>query len=161
MADVTVRTLLMELMGSYGALGHRFDAPILWFSTPMPAPTMLGAFDERIIVYDPMPPAAARAIDPLLFREREAWLLRHANLVFADRETGAASGRRRTSPVQSTGCTNDERPHRTAEAWDSLAADIDRLLRDVCANRRPTPTTNGVELVPGWLAARNASAGQR
>jgi hypothetical protein len=135
--EVTVRTLLIDLLGPFGAFADRLAAPILWFFTPMPAPTMIGAFDERLIVYDPMPTSAVHAIDPVAFHEREALLLRHANLVFADQDRESARDIR----------------HRTIDAWDTLVADIDRLLRDVCANRRSAGPTTTPAAVPGWAAA--------
>lgn len=138
--EVTVRTLLVDLLGPFGAFADRLAAPILWFFTPMPAPIMIGAFDERLIVYDPTSATDAHAIDPATFREREALLLRHANLVFADRHPGAVSA-------------GDASAHRSTDAWDALVDEIDRLLRDVCTSRRPTSATDHPAAMPGWAAA--------
>ncbi len=46
-----VRALLLELFDSNQELVDRFDAPIQWFCTPMPAPAMIGAFRESAVVY--------------------------------------------------------------------------------------------------------------
>lgn len=91
-------------------------------------------------MYDPTSATAAHAIDPATFREREALLLRHANLVFADRHPGAVSA-------------GDASAHRSTDAWDALVDEIDRLLRDVCTSRRPTSATDHPAAMPGWAAA--------
>ena len=49
-----VRDLLVRQLADDGPLGGRFCKPVHWFYTPMPAPAMIGAFDERIVVYDCM-----------------------------------------------------------------------------------------------------------
>lgn len=49
---VAVRALLLEALANHERIAGRFDAPIQWFSTPMPAPAMIGAFGESAVVYD-------------------------------------------------------------------------------------------------------------
>lgn len=46
-----VRALLLDLLDSNQDFAERFDAPIQWFCTPMPAPAMIGAFRESAVVY--------------------------------------------------------------------------------------------------------------
>ena len=50
--QVVVRTLLLELLGNDKECRARFESPVQWYCTPEPAAVMLGAFDERAVVYD-------------------------------------------------------------------------------------------------------------
>jgi hypothetical protein len=49
-----IRESVRRQLAADGALGGLFARPIQWFYTPMPAPAMIGAFDERAVVYDCM-----------------------------------------------------------------------------------------------------------
>ena len=59
-----VKHLVQELVGPTGRLGAEFRAPIQWFYTPLPAATMLGAFDEIAVVYDCMDELSQFAFAP-------------------------------------------------------------------------------------------------
>lgn len=78
-----VRTLLLDLVGATGELAHRFDTPIQWFYTPMPAPTMLGAFGEGAVVYDCMDEWTQFRFAPAELVPRERYLLARTDVVFA------------------------------------------------------------------------------
>ena len=72
-----VRALLLELIASNAEFVERFDAPIQWFCTPMPAPAMIGAFRDSAVVY------ARRTAAPRDRDERayDRFLLDRADLV--------------------------------------------------------------------------------
>src|SRR5581483_7979283 len=55
---------------------------VQWFYTPMPAPIMLGAFDEDAVVYDCMDELSAFRYAPPSLPARERLLLSHADVVF-------------------------------------------------------------------------------
>ena len=77
-----VRELLVELLGEGGKLAGKFDDAVQWFYTPMPAPAMLGAFDEVGVAYDCMDELAQfRFAHPDLGR-RERLLMDAADVVF-------------------------------------------------------------------------------
>jgi len=60
----------------------RFSSPAQWFYTPMPAPAMLGAFDEVAVIYDCMDELSQfRFAHPDLLR-RERLLMENADVVF-------------------------------------------------------------------------------
>jgi hypothetical protein len=77
-----VRSLLLAATGPGGTLEQRFDAPVQWFYTPMPVPTMLGSFSEVGVVYDCMDELAQFRFAPTEMRDRELQLLHEADVVF-------------------------------------------------------------------------------
>ena len=77
-----VRDLLIRQLSADGALGGRFGKPVNWFYTPMPAPAMIGAFDERIVVYDCMDELSKFRFAPAELIDRERYLLAEADVVF-------------------------------------------------------------------------------
>lgn len=104
---IAVRTLLLELIGSRGDLAHRFDSPVQWFYTPMPAPTMLGAFNECAVVYDCMDELAQFRFAPSELVHRERFLLARADVVFAGGRALAESKARFHDNVHFFGCGVD------------------------------------------------------
>lgn len=78
----TVRSLVQQAIGRGGALAGQFAAPVQWFYTPMPAPTMLGAFGERAVVYDCMDELSQFKFAPPELVERERLLVSRADVVF-------------------------------------------------------------------------------
>ncbi len=84
---MAVRTLLLDVIGATGALARRFCKPVQWFYTPMPAPTMIGSFDEVAVVYDCMNALAPVRVAQRELLQRERFLLARAQVVFADRCT--------------------------------------------------------------------------
>lgn len=124
---VAVRTLLLDLIGSQGDLAHRFEAPVQWFYTPMPAPTMLGAFSDSAVVYDCMDELAQFRFAPSELVHRERYLLARADVVFAGGRALAESKARYHDNVHFFGCGVDaahfgraQDPHTTVPA--ALAA---------------------------------------
>jgi len=81
-AIVTIRALLQRAIGRGGALAGQFDGAVQWFYTPMPAPAMLGAFDERGVVYDCMDELSKFRFAPADLPDRERLLLDNADVVF-------------------------------------------------------------------------------
>lgn len=73
--------LLAELAGG-GRLDGLFSNAVQWFWTPMPAPVMLGAFNESGVVYDCMDELAQFRNAPRELVERERLLLENADIVF-------------------------------------------------------------------------------
>jgi glycosyltransferase involved in cell wall biosynthesis len=104
---VAIRTLLLELTGATGELAHRFEAPVQWFYTPMPAPTMLGAFNESAVVYDCMDELAQFRFAPTELVQRERFLLARADVVFAGGRSLADAKSRYHDNVHFFGCGVD------------------------------------------------------
>lgn len=77
-----VRDLLVRHLADDGPLGGRFHKPVHWFYTPMPAPAMIGAFDERAVVYDCMDELSKFRFAPTELIDRERYLLAEADVVF-------------------------------------------------------------------------------
>lgn len=77
------RELLVRAVGSGGELSGRFSTPVQWFYSPMSATTMLGAFDESLVVYDCMDELAQFRFAPSELVQRERYLLARADVVFA------------------------------------------------------------------------------
>jgi hypothetical protein len=102
-----VRTLLLEALATGGALSGRFEQPIQWFYTPMPAPTMIGAFDESAVVYDCMDELAQFRFAPNDIVQRERFLLARADVVFAGGARLAEAKSRFHDNVHFFGCGVD------------------------------------------------------
>jgi glycosyltransferase involved in cell wall biosynthesis len=81
-ATRVTRDLVRQAIGRGGALAGQFSAPVNWFYTPMPAPVMLGAFDEQAVVYDCMDELAQFRFAPPELLERERLLISRADVVF-------------------------------------------------------------------------------
>jgi glycosyltransferase involved in cell wall biosynthesis len=77
-----VRKLVVAKIGQGGSLDRKFRNAVQWFYTPMPAPAMLGAFNEIGVVYDCMDELAQFRGAPSGIRERENLLLANADVVF-------------------------------------------------------------------------------
>jgi glycosyltransferase involved in cell wall biosynthesis len=102
-----VRTLLLENLATGGALFGRFEHPVQWFYTPMPAPTMIGAFDESAVVYDCMDELAQFRFAPNDIVQRERFLLARADVVFAGGARLAEAKSRFHDNVHFFGCGVD------------------------------------------------------
>ena len=77
-----VRDLLLAQMAPGGRLSRLFERPIQWFYTPMPAPAMIGAFNERAVLYDCMDELSKFRFAPAALVDRERLLLSNADVVF-------------------------------------------------------------------------------
>jgi len=102
-----IRALLLDLTGATGDLANRFDAPVQWFYTPMPAPAMLGAFQECAVVYDCLDELAQFRFAPTELVHREQYLLARADVVFAGGHALATAKSRFRDNVHFFGCGVD------------------------------------------------------
>jgi glycosyltransferase involved in cell wall biosynthesis len=87
---------------------------VQWFYTPMPAPAMLGAFDEAVVVYDCMDELAQFRFAPPELVPRERFLLARADVVFTGGRALADSKRRYHDNVHFFGCGVDASHFATA-----------------------------------------------
>jgi len=102
-----VRSLLLKQMADDGALGGLFNRPIHWFYTPMPAPAMIGAFEERAVVYDCMDELSKFRFAPTELIDRERYLLAEADVVFTGGHKLMQSKARYHDNVHFFGCGVD------------------------------------------------------
>jgi glycosyltransferase involved in cell wall biosynthesis len=131
-AAVALRAQLQELIGPTGSLAHRFHAPIQWFYTPMPAPAMLGVFDEVAVVYDCMDELAQFRFAPTELVHRERYLLARADVVFAGGRALAESKSRFHQNVHFFGCGVDAAHFAAARDGDTpVPAELAALTRPV------------------------------
>ncbi len=77
-----VKNLVIARLSRGGPLERSFRNSIQWFYTPMPAPAMLGAFNEVGVVYDCMDELSQFRNAPAQIRQRENLLLENADVVF-------------------------------------------------------------------------------
>ena len=73
---------IRELVRRHIAADGPSARPIHWFYTPMPAPAMIGAFDERAVVYDCMDELSKFRFAPRELVDRERYLMAQADVVF-------------------------------------------------------------------------------
>lgn len=85
----------------------RFDKVVQWFYTPMPAPEMLGAFDEGAVVYDCMDELSRFRFAPADLARRERLLLSRADIVFTGGHRLYESKARYHANVHFFGCGVD------------------------------------------------------
>jgi len=77
-----IRDLVRKQVAADGPLGGAFTRTVQWFYTPMPAPAMLGAFNERAVVYDCMDELSKFRFAPTELVDRERHLVANADVVF-------------------------------------------------------------------------------
>ncbi|HUQ81314.1 MAG TPA: glycosyltransferase, partial [Gemmatimonadaceae bacterium] len=106
-AAEAVRMLVRALIGKSGALAGQFDRAVQWFYTPMPAPIMIGAFDERGIVYDCMDELSQFRFAPPELIDRERLLISHSDVVFTGGRRLYEAKARHHSNVHFFGCGVD------------------------------------------------------
>jgi glycosyltransferase involved in cell wall biosynthesis len=102
-----VRELVRARMAPGGDLAGLFERPIQWFYTPMPAPAMIGAFDERAVVYDCMDELSKFRFAPTALVDRERLLLASASVVFTGGYRLSQSKRKLHDNVHFFGCGVD------------------------------------------------------
>lgn len=112
--DAEVLRLLQALVGPGGTLHEPFATPVQWFYTPMPVPTMLGAFNELAVVYDCMDELAQFRFAPADLVDRERVLLENADVVFTGGRRLYEAKRRHHGNVHFFGCGVDERHYAKA-----------------------------------------------
>jgi glycosyltransferase involved in cell wall biosynthesis len=112
-AIAEVRKLAVRETGPDGKLNGMFSNAVQWFYTPMPAPAMLGAFNEIGVVYDCMDELSQfRNAPPDLVR-REKLLMANADVVFTGGYRLFTSKSAHHSNVHFFGCGVDV-PHFSA-----------------------------------------------
>jgi glycosyltransferase involved in cell wall biosynthesis len=74
--------LLLAALKEHPLLAGRFDHPIHWFYSPMPAPCALGRLNALAVVYDCMDELANFRFAPPDISQRESVLLAAADVVF-------------------------------------------------------------------------------
>ncbi len=77
-----IRDLVRKQVAADGPLGATFQRPVQWFYTPMPAPAMIGAFNERGVVYDCMDELSKFRFAPTQLVDRERYLVANSDVVF-------------------------------------------------------------------------------
>jgi glycosyltransferase involved in cell wall biosynthesis len=124
----TVRTLLGAFMADDGPGAGVFSRPIHWFYTPMPAPAMIGAFNEVAIVYDCMDELSKFRFAPTELVDREAYLMAEADVVFAGGHRLAQAKAKRHRNVHFFGCGVDNKHFGAARAPETeIAPDVAAL----------------------------------
>ena len=118
-----VRSLIQRLISDRGALAGTFVRAVQWFYTPMPARVMLGAFNERGVVYDCMDELTQFRFAPPELAEREEFLLSRANIVFTGGRQLFESKARRHHNVHFFGCGVDARHFSRARRSDTPVAE--------------------------------------
>jgi glycosyltransferase involved in cell wall biosynthesis len=113
-----VRDLLLRQLADDGALGGLFHKPVHWFYTPMPAPAMIGAFDERAVVYDCMDELSKFRFAPAELIDRERYLLAESDVVFTGGHKLMQSKARLHDNVHFFGCGVDVAHFARARADD-------------------------------------------
>ena len=99
--------LLRRAMDSHPLLSGRFEQAVQWFYSPMTSPVFLGQFGARGIVYDCMDELANFRFAPPELREREAFLMAKADVVFTGGRQLYDSKSRHHGNVHFYGCGVD------------------------------------------------------
>jgi glycosyltransferase involved in cell wall biosynthesis len=129
---VAIRDLVRRQIASDGPLGGLFEHPVQWFYTPMPAPTMIGAFGERGVVYDCMDELSKFRFAPAELTDRETYLMSRSDVVFTGGYKLSQSKAKHHSNVHFFGCGVDVAHFATARSSGlEVPPEIDRLQRPV------------------------------
>ena len=124
-AVTTVRALVQHAIDKNGPLAGRFSNAVQWFYTPMPAPAMLGAFNELGVVYDCMDELAQFRFAPSDLGARERLLIDNADVVFTGGHRLYESKRRYHGNVHFFGCGVDAQHFAAARAPETVVpADV-------------------------------------
>ena len=154
----TVRALVQHAIEKNGPLAGRFSNAVQWFYTPMPAPTMLGAFNELGVVYDCMDELAQFRFAPADLGSRERLLLDNADVVFTGGHRLYESKRRFHSNVHFFGCAVDAAHFAAARAPETVVpADVPTDRAHVFGYYGVIDERLDYELI-GRLAAENPDA---
>lgn len=124
-------TMLRQALAEHPLLVGRFDRPIQWFYSPMPAPSLLGEFGAVGVVYDCMDELANFRFAPPDMVQRERFLLSKADIVFTGGYQLFRSKSRHHQNVHFFGCGVDVDHYCRARARETL------LPPDVAALPRP------------------------
>ena len=127
-----IRDLVRKQIAADGPLGGAFQRPVQWFYTPMPAPAMLGAFDERAVVYDCMDELSKFRFAPTELVDRERYLVANADVVFTGGYKLWQAKSRHHANVHFFGCGVDVDHFARARSEDlALAPELVGLRRKV------------------------------
>jgi glycosyltransferase involved in cell wall biosynthesis len=127
-----IRELVRRQLVADGPLGSAFERPVQWFYTPMPAPAMIGAFNERGVVYDCMDELSKFRFAPTELVDRERYLIANADVVFTGGYTLWQAKARHHSNVHFFGCGVDVDHFARARSEDlPLAPELASLGRKV------------------------------
>ena len=118
-AVTTVRDLALKETGPLGRLDGIFSNAVQWFYTPMPAPVMLGAFNEIGVVYDCMDELAQFKFAPPDLVRRERLLMSNADIVFTGGYKLFTAKSAHHSNVHFFGCGVDVQHFATARSADT------------------------------------------
>jgi glycosyltransferase involved in cell wall biosynthesis len=113
-----IRDLVRRQIAADGPLGSIFERPIQWFYTAMPAPAMIGAFDERGVVYDCMDELSKFRFAPAELVDREKYLMSEADVVFTGGHRLWQSKKKHHDNVHFFGCGVDVDHFATARSDD-------------------------------------------
>lgn len=128
----TVRGLVLDLIGRGGRLHGRFGHPVLWFYTPMPAPTMIGAFGEVAVVYDYLNAPTCDVLSRDEIEERTQYLLTHADVVFDHHVSDTPRSVRAHNSVVAM---PDGIAEEGASSWERIVDGISVLMHRAIAKR--------------------------
>lgn len=128
-----VRSLLQARLNTDLRFKSLFKQPVLWFYTPMPAPIMLGEFDEIGVVYDCMDELAQFKDAPSDIRKREQLLLKKADVVFTGGQKLYEAKSRAHSNVHFFGCGVDVQHFGKARLPETAIAEDIKNLRSPIA----------------------------
>jgi glycosyltransferase involved in cell wall biosynthesis len=136
--DASISVIRESVRRQLAADGALFARPIQWFYTPMPAPAMIGAFDERAVVYDCMDELSKFRFAPAALVDRERYLMAQADVVFAGGYKLSQSKARYHQNVHFFGCGVDLAHFATARS-----ADLE-VPREIASLKRPVVGYYGV-----------------
>jgi glycosyltransferase involved in cell wall biosynthesis len=138
-ASITeIRELVRQEITAGDVLGGRFARPIQWFYTPMPAPAMIGAFDERAVIYDCMDELSKFRFAPRELVDRERSLMAQADVVFTGGFRLWQSKSKYHANVHFFGCGVD-----VAHFASARSSDLE-LPREIAALQKPVVGYYGV-----------------
>jgi glycosyltransferase involved in cell wall biosynthesis len=133
-----IRELVRQEIAAGGALAGRFARPIQGFYTPMPAPAMIGAFDERAVIYDCMDELSKFRFAPRELVDRERALMAEADVVFTGGYRLWQSKSKYHANVHFFGCGVD-----VAHFASARSSDLE-LPRELAALHKPVVGYYGV-----------------
>ena len=127
-----IRDLVRKQVAADGPLGGAFHRPVQWFYTPMPAPAMIGAFDERAVVYDCMDELSKFRFAPTELVDRERYLVANADVVFTGGYKLWQAKSRHHANVHFFGCGVDVDHFARARSEElALAPELEKIERKV------------------------------
>jgi glycosyltransferase involved in cell wall biosynthesis len=115
-----------------GDEGGAFDAPLLWYYSPMDSAWSLGFLPNRGVVYDCMDELSQFSGAPRQLVENEARLIKHADIVFTGGYHLGEKKKRQHNNVHTFGC-GVEYAHfgKAADPNTSIPPDIDFMARPI------------------------------